>query len=258
MSPTSDSPRRTRLPRDERIQRILTVTRELLAEKGYDRLLTTEIAERCGLSEAAIYKYFESKRDLLIQVAEKWYEEMLAEDHRSVEGMSAYEALRHVIWRHFFIVKRHRELTRFMLLDLRPDPDYRSMPIYELNRKLLAQVPEVLRACIRNGDLRGDIPLPVIRDMIFGAIEHQTWAYLRHEGDFSIEDSTNNIVQVLFEGLRAPGAPGGLVPLAAVPDAPLASAIARLERVADQLERQLVPAAPAKTAKTPTARRKPA
>ena len=228
MSRTSEPQRRTRLPRDERITRILSVTRELLDEKGYDRILTTEIAERCGLSEAAIYKYFESKRDLLIQVAEKWFEEMLAEDHRSFEGMSAFEALRHVIWRHLSIVKRHRELTRFVLLDLRPDPAYRSMPLYALNRKLLSQVPELLRTYIASGDLRGDIPLPVIRDLIFGAIEHQTWAYLRNEGDFSIEESTKGIAQVLFEGLRTSRTPASATPLDA--------AIGRLERLADRLE----------------------
>ncbi len=243
MSPTSDIPRRKRLPRDERITRIISVTRDLLAEKGYDRLLTTEIAERCGLSEAAIYKYFDSKRDLLIQVAEKWYEEMLAEDHRSVEGMSAFEALRHVIWRHFAIVKRHRELTRFMLMDLRPDPNYRSMPIYQLNRKLLSQVPEVLRTYIDTGDLRSDIALGVIRDMIFGAIEHQTWAYLRHEGDFSIEDSTNTIARLLYEGLRTDQAPATSATPAASTE--LAPAIGRLERLAERLERQIAATQPA-------------
>jgi AcrR family transcriptional regulator len=228
MSQTSEPQRRTRLPRDERITRILLKARELLDEKGYDRLLTTDIAERCGLSEAAIYKYFETKRDLLIQVAEKWFEEMLAEDHRSFEGMSAFEALRHVIWRHLAIVKRHRELTRFVLLDLRPDPAYRSMPLYALNRKLLSQVSELLCTYIASGDLRGDIPLAVIRDMIFGAIEHQTWAYLRNEGDFSIAESTNAIAQVLFEGLRTSRAP--------MPAAPLDTAIGRLERLVDRLE----------------------
>jgi TetR/AcrR family transcriptional regulator, fatty acid metabolism regulator protein len=238
MSRSSNPPRRTRLPRDERITRILSVTRELLDEKGYDRLLTTEIAERCGLSEAAIYKYFETKRDLLIQVAEKWFEEMLAQDHRSFEGMSAFEALRHVIWHHLAIVKRHRELTRFVLLELRPDPAYRSMPLYALNRQLLSQVPELLRAYIASGDLRGDIPLGVIRDLIFGAIEHQTWAFLRNEGDFSIEGSTNAIAQVLFEGLRTSRAP--------VPAAPLDAAIGRLERLAERLERGV-----AGTAKAP-------
>ncbi|HSW20870.1 MAG TPA: TetR/AcrR family transcriptional regulator [Ramlibacter sp.] len=244
MSATSDTTRTKRLPRDERISRILAVTRELLEEKGYDGVLTAEIAVRCGLSEAAIYKYFESKRELLVQVAERWYEEMLAEDHRSFEGMTAFEALRHVIWRHFSIVKRYRELTRFMLLDLRPDPKYRSMRIYQLNRQLLAQVPEVLHSYMASGHLRNDIPMAVIRDMIFGAIEHQTWAFLRHEGDFSIEESTNGIARLLYEGLSTPQrsepSPTGL-------DA----AVARLERVAQQLERQAPEPAPARKTRAP-------
>jgi TetR/AcrR family transcriptional regulator, fatty acid metabolism regulator protein len=231
MTPSPSKPRKKRMPRDERIARIIEVTRELLAAKGYDNLLTTEIAERCGLSEAAIYKYFDSKRELLISVAEQWYHDMLAEEHRSFEGMSAFEALRHVIWRHFSIVKRDPELTRFILMDLRPDPAYRSMPLYQLNRQLLAQIPAVLRHYMDTGDLRQDIPIHVVRDAIFGAIEHQTWAFLRKEGDFSIEESTNSIAKLLYGGLRTPdAAPEG---------SPQEDVLRRLERVADRMERSL-------------------
>jgi AcrR family transcriptional regulator len=229
MSQQAETPRRKRLPRDDRIARIIEVARDLLREKGYEKVLTTEIAERCGLSEAAIYKYFPTKRELLIQVTVQWYEEVLSEDKLSTHGMSAYEALRYVIWRHFSIVKRDPELTRFILLDLRPDPAYRSMPIHQLNRKLVAQIPEMLRIYMASGHLRTDIPLAIVRDMIFGAIEHQTWAFLRHEGDFSIEESTNGIAKALFEGLRTASA-------TAPEPGDLSSVVSRLERVAERLE----------------------
>jgi hypothetical protein len=37
--------------------------------------------------------------------------------------------------------------------------------------------------------------------MIFGAIEHQTWAYLRGEGDFSVDDAASAIAEVITNGL---------------------------------------------------------
>ncbi|MEO8297303.1 MAG: TetR/AcrR family transcriptional regulator [Burkholderiales bacterium] len=58
-----------RLTRDERVARIITVTRAMLVEMGHDGIVTAEVAKRCGISEATIYKYFDSKRDLLIYCA---------------------------------------------------------------------------------------------------------------------------------------------------------------------------------------------
>ena len=203
-SPTTTPTRR--FPRNERISKIVAVTRKLLEEVGYNNIVTNEVAARCGISEATIYKYFDSKRDLLIKVAEEWYRELLSENYRSFAGMSALEALRHVIWRHFSIVKRDPALSKFMLLDLRPDPEYRNMPIYQLNRKLLAQVTVVIKTYMESGDLRSDVPVSLVRDMIFGCIEHQTWAYLRNEGDFLIDEATEGMVKIIYEGLRTKGA----------------------------------------------------
>ncbi|MDM5294558.1 TetR/AcrR family transcriptional regulator [Peribacillus simplex] len=47
-------------------ERIINVARTLFATKGFDMTRTNEIASACNVSEATIYKYFESKKDLLL------------------------------------------------------------------------------------------------------------------------------------------------------------------------------------------------
>ena len=64
--------------------------------------------------------------------------------------------------------------------------------------------------------------------MIFGGIEHQTWAYLRGEGDFSLAECAEGITEVIMRGISADRPTG---------DA-LTDAVARLERVAEALERR--------------------
>lgn len=228
-----------RLPRDERISKIMAVTRTMLNEKGYDNIVTAEVAERCGISEATIYKYFDSKRDLLIQVAMQYFEELLREVQPSLAGRSALEALRTVVWRSLSVVRREPAMTRFVLLDLRPDPAYRAMPIFELNRRFTAQVTEVLQEGMRNGELRNDVPVRLLRDMIFGCIEHQTWAFLRGEGDFSVDEVTEGIVTVLIRGMATARAADS-----APPGPDLGAAVARLERVATRLEQAVNAKAP--------------
>ena len=75
------------------------------------------------------------------------------------------------------------------------------------------------------GLTQDDIAVRVIRDMIFGAIEHQTWAFLRGEGDFSVDESAGAIADIISRGLAPAARAGG--DLDALAD--------KLKVVADQL-----------------------
>lgn len=222
-------PATRRLPRDQRVAAILQTARVVLRERGFENFLTLEVAERCGVSEGTIYKYFASKRDLLIKVSEDWFDEFLDDDYAERTSGSLRERLFHVIWRSLSVVKREPVLTRFVLMDLRSDPNYRNLRIYEQNREIVARVTRVIKDGMASGEIRADIPLTLVRDMVFGGIEHQTWAYLRGEGDFSVEASAEGLTDVLLRGIGAPA----LAPPA--PDA-LTQAVARLEAIADRID----------------------
>jgi TetR/AcrR family transcriptional regulator, fatty acid metabolism regulator protein len=228
------SPRR--LPRDERVGHILAVTREMLSEIGHEAIVTAEVARRCGISEATIYKYFESKRDLLIQVAVQWFEEELREPRPTTKGRSVFEALRQVVWHSISTVRRQPALARFVLLELRPDPGFRKMPIFQINRRFTEHVADVLREGIRAGELRDDVPVPLLRDMVFGCIEHQTWAFLRGEGDFSDDALADGITTVIYRGMLAQQPQKQEVSVDA-----LSRTAQRFEQIAGRLERALEP-----------------
>lgn len=225
-----------RLSREERVARILTVTRAMLAEMGHEGIVTAEVARRCDISEAMIYKYFESKRDLLMQVAVQWFEEVLSEYQPATGGQGSYEALRRVVWHSLSGVRRAPALTRFVLLELRSDPSYRQMPIFQINRRFTDHVADVLREGIERGELRDDVPVALLRDMIFGCIEHQTWAFLRGEGDFSVDEVAEGIATVIYRGTRAPGAGGDRSRVDTLDET-----ARRLEQVAARLELAAAP-----------------
>lgn len=49
-------------------ERILDVALELFTEQGYDKTSLRDIAERLGITKAALYYYFERKEDMLIEL----------------------------------------------------------------------------------------------------------------------------------------------------------------------------------------------
>jgi hypothetical protein len=101
------------------------------------------------------------------------------------------------------VVRKEPSLTRFVLLELRTDPAYRSMHIYMLNRRFTSTVTNVIKDAVAQGIFRNDVSPTLARDMIFGCIEHQTWPYLRGQGDFSVDAVADGITNIIFQGLAA-------------------------------------------------------
>ncbi|HEY7208204.1 MAG TPA: helix-turn-helix domain-containing protein [Gaiellaceae bacterium] len=67
MAATDKQPRRRR-PRGSTREAILDVALELFNEQGYDKTSLREIADRLGITKAALYYHFESKGDILLEL----------------------------------------------------------------------------------------------------------------------------------------------------------------------------------------------
>ncbi len=215
---------------DDRSADILAAARAVIAEQGYEKTLIADIARRAGVVDGTIYRYFENKRDLMVKVAEVWFGEQLLMDSHLDSIHGTQNKLRHLAWRTLSIVRREPVLARFMLMELRPDPNYRNSPFFEMNRKFTHEVLQVCRDAIASGEFVNDISPNMLRDMLHGCIEHRTWAFLRGEGDFDIDEVADGIAKLIYRGM-----------LAQTPAtrSDVEAAVARIEEVASKLERKL-------------------
>lgn len=225
-----------RLSRERRVADIMEAARQVFQEKGYEDALLSEIAERADVVEGTIYRYFENKRDLLVKVIEHWYETMLSDYDRSLTGIvGTRNRLRYMIWRHLSTIHNEPALCQLMFQHLRVGPDYLQTAVFQLNRDYTRRTLDILIEGIDAGEFRSDIPLKLVREMIYGCVEHRTWAYLRGEADFDPDEAADAIVDLVVRGLRL--GPDGEPNTDAATD--------RLERVADRLERLVGGQAPA-------------
>jgi AcrR family transcriptional regulator len=233
MKVDAPSPRRRvhRLSREKRIADIMETAREVFCAKGYNEAVISEIAEKIGIVEGTIYRYFPSKRDLLIEVAEDWYEQMLADYDEQLKGITGTRnRLRFLIWRHLNVIHDDQAMCRLVMGELRVGPEYRDTSVFELNRQYTKRTLAIVKEAIATGEFRADAPLQMVRDMIYGGIEHHTWAFLRGEGDFSPDQAADEIVDVIYRGLantESTSGDAGVNP----------QALTRLENVARRLER---------------------
>ncbi|WP_046227905.1 TetR/AcrR family transcriptional regulator [Paenibacillus dauci] len=62
---------------EDRKKTILYAGSQLFAEKGYFATTVQDIAEQCNMSKASIYKLFQSKEDILLQIVSTLHEEIV-------------------------------------------------------------------------------------------------------------------------------------------------------------------------------------
>jgi TetR/AcrR family fatty acid metabolism transcriptional regulator len=192
-----------RLSQERRVADIMSAARRVIAEKGYENALMSEIAEQAGIVEGSLYRYFENKRDLLTKVVDDWFEEVLSTDSGLASIRGTWNRLRHLTWRALMAIRSQPALSRYMLLEIRRDPDYRLSRSFKLNRRFTAEVSEVFESAMASGEFRRDVPISLLRDMVFGCIEHSTWKFLRGEGDFAIDEVADGIATLIVRGMAA-------------------------------------------------------
>src|SRR6202035_2519093 len=60
-------------PRTDTRSRVQKVALELFAEQGYEKTSLREIAERLGVTKAALYYHFKSKEDIVSSLVEDYF-----------------------------------------------------------------------------------------------------------------------------------------------------------------------------------------
>jgi TetR/AcrR family fatty acid metabolism transcriptional regulator len=190
-----------RLPQERRVADIMSAARRVIADRGYENALMSEIAEQAGIVEGSLYRYFENKRDLLTKVVDDWFEEVLSTDSGLASIRGTWNRLRHLTWRALTTIRSQPALSRYMLLEIRRDPDYRLSRSFKLNRRFTAEVSEVFESAMAAGEFRRDVPISLLRDMVFGCIEHSTWKFLRGEGDFAVDEVADGIATLIVRGM---------------------------------------------------------
>jgi AcrR family transcriptional regulator len=202
-------------------RKIFLASVDEFAERGFAASSTLAIAERAGVSEALIFKYFKNKATLLKQVvfpivaeaivplAIRGLREVTGGTHDTIE--SFLEAL---VRERLQFARRHKKHLRILLQELPLNPELRTRMSAVLAEKAFPLLKERLVRFQREGLL---CSLPA--DQLMGFMIPQILGFVLSRAVFEIhqpqdeEQDITNLVQVILYGLHGSGAKGSQVPV---------------------------------------------
>src|ERR1700730_9381399 len=192
----------------QRVKDILQAGRDVFAEKGYDAATSAEIAQRAGISEATVFSYFRGKRELCARVIGDWYDEIIG----AIEaGLPRDGSVRQQF---AFIVRTHlrlmlvngTDLCALVLSEGRARHHELSETLTDMQRRYTAPLMRVLAHGQETGQVRADVPLRLLRSMVFGPMEHVLWDATLANRRTDIDATADRLVDVLWAALQPPDA----------------------------------------------------
>lgn len=94
-------------------------------------------------------------------------------------------------------------MARILLLEVRNHRGYFDSEAYQKIRRYSSIVKEIIEEGVRDGDIRSDIPVWSIRQVLIGAFEHLSLPGVIYGESFSAEDLTEDLCSILFGGIAA-------------------------------------------------------
>lgn len=188
---------------ERRVKEILAVARQVFSEQGYEKSTVLEIARSMEVSEATVFSYFTSKRDLCMQVIKGWYDEISSELERDVPLIVGTRAQLHFIVRKHLATLMHEGtgMCKLVLSEGRNVDEEFAGLIADLKRRYTAPLMKVFSAAQRSGEIRQDMPLPLLRDMVYGAMEHVLWDYMVNRNKPDIETTAAQLTDMFWSAL---------------------------------------------------------
>ena len=175
---------------------------ELFYERGFEATGVQDIVERAGCTKGALYHYFRSKDDLLLQIHNDWWAPLL-EEGRAIQdrSLTATEGLNSIIRQLMLEVKNRRAQFTVAFLETRVDrsqyPEAR-VPGEEW-RAILAEIIDRGR---RDGEFRPDLRSTKV--LVYGLVGMCVWAafhWFPEESDLAAEEVGDVFAELMLRGI---------------------------------------------------------
>ena len=234
MPETNTQTRRQRL--EAREDAIIQGAHAEFVANGFDGAKVADIARRAGVAEGTLYLYFRNKRALLAAVIEAFYAKVTeTAEHGVMERSETAERLEFLARHHLGSCLDEWGILSLAVPEWARVTEYRDSEFIELNRTYVGVFDRVIREGISRGEVNGEMPLHVMRDLFYGGLEYSTRSYMVRGQDMDDEQAIDRLSeQVMAMILPAFGLAG--TPRMEPGEKELAQLAQRLESAVGRLE----------------------
>ena len=181
---------------------ILKTSATLFGEKGYTGVSIRDIAQACGLTNAALYYYFKNKDDLFLAVIQQNHQktmESLAEAAQAKGDLRL--RLRHMVMAYVEAMRDQRQSFQTLRRDLKHVDDARAHKLVGgMRSNFLRPIEALIEAAQANGELAKENPHLLAR-LLHGMIIALTYESRFDRQARPAPEEVDTLVEVFLKGV---------------------------------------------------------
>jgi AcrR family transcriptional regulator len=156
-----------------RKQQIIDAARKLIMKKGSEHLTVRAMAKEVQLTEAAIYRHFKSKREILSFLMNHITDTMLHDFERTAtENPPSLDAIDQVLKLHLSEIEQRKGMSFQIIAEIISLGDKKlNREVYEKLNVYIDRIKSVLAEGVRGGRVKADIDLGASALLLFGMIQ---------------------------------------------------------------------------------------
>jgi len=170
-----------------RQEQIVDAARRLIVKDGSEHVTVRRIAKQVGISEAAIYRHFKSKRDILSLLVDHIENDLQADFTAvSTQGRTPLEVLDSILKSHLSAIERRRGISFQVIAEIISLGDKKlNRRVSETINKYISCLKGLLCEGIKTGEVREDVDLEATATILFGTIQGlvNIWALSNYSFD---------------------------------------------------------------------------
>jgi TetR/AcrR family fatty acid metabolism transcriptional regulator len=178
--------------------RIINSAKKLFAEQGYQKTTIVDISKKAGLSEAALYEYFQGKEDLLLTIPDLWVSELLRDLDEQLFGIKgAVNKLRKYLWWYMRRIEQAPLDAKIVYLFLKTNANFMNTEVYSNVKALYATLLDIFEEGRKTGEMKPELNPRFARDIFVGTVDHIITRWLLKDRSYSLFDNLENIFELM-------------------------------------------------------------
>jgi AcrR family transcriptional regulator len=131
--------------------RILESAQHLFAQKGFAKTSTRQLAQEAGVAEGTLFRYFDNKKAILVEVVTQGWIELLTDLLTELSEMSNEQAIAQVMRRRMHNLHQNADLMRVCFMEAQFHPELRD----RIQSEIITKMTEVVEAFVQTAIARG-------------------------------------------------------------------------------------------------------
>ena len=189
----------------KREQEILDAAVRVFSRKGFNGATTKEIAGEAGVAEGTIFRYFKTKKDILLSLVGPYLAQSLTDAIEEVSGATDEVILTAIIKNRLDVIKKNSNLIMLLFTEAQFHPELREKFTEKVVLKVAVVLEQLITTRIKQGAYKEVDPQIATRIFVGMMGIFVLWkTYLSGDKYISFDENTviKNVVDIFLNGIR--------------------------------------------------------